>query len=150
MTTKNLKLEEPALSDTFGTWLEMFNGNMGKIDELPLPIEYGKNNTMEYVKMANGKIVMWGRLDHGTRYPCKHSWTRGFLSDAVTVDFPIALVNNTPTVLAMAEADVWKDITVCPTNVTYTTFTFKYWHVADDSAQNNSKRCNVIVIGNWK
>lgn len=150
MSTKNLKLDEPALSDTFGTWLEMFNKNMGTIDELPLPIAYGKNQTMEYLKFSNGKIAMWGRLDHGTKYPCKNAWQKGFLSDAVTVDFPIALVNNTPMVLAMAEADTWKDITVCPTNVTYTTFTFKYWHVANDSIVTNSKKCNVLVIGDWK
>lgn len=150
MTTKNLKLDEPALSDTFGTWLEMFNGNMGKIDSLPLPIEYGKNTTMEYVKLANGKIVMWGMLDHGTKYPCKNAWTKGFLSDTVTVDFPVALVKNTPTVLAMAEADTWKDVTVCPKDITYTTFTFKYWHVADDSTISNPKKCHIIVIGDWK
>lgn len=150
MPTKNLKLDEPALSDTFGTWLEMFNKNMGTIDELPLPIAYGKNQTMEYLKFSNGKVVIWGRLDHGTKYPCVNAWQKGFLSDAVTVDFPIALVNNTPTVLAMAEADTWKDVTVCPTNVTYTTFTFKYWHVANDSSINNSKKCNVLVIGDWK
>lgn len=150
MSTKNLKLDEPALSDTFGKFLEMFNNNMNTIDGLPLPIEYGKNTTMEYIKLSNGKAVMWGRLDHGTKYPCNKSWTRGYLSDAVTIDFPIALTKNTPMVVAMAEADTWKDVTVCPTGVNYTTFTFKYWHVSDDSGVNNSKKCNIFIIGDWK
>lgn len=150
MATKNLKLDEVELSNTFGQWLESFNGNMGKIDALPIPIEYGKNTTMEYLKLSNGKVIMWGRLNHGTKYPCTSSWTRGYLSDKVTIDFPIALANSNPAVFAMAEATAWKDVAVCPTSVTYTTFSFKYWHASNDAEANNSKTCNILVIGDWK
>lgn len=143
----NFKL---AISKTFKEWMDSFNALLSKLDELPIPIAFGLTSTLKYLKFANGTVIMWGRVDHGTRYPCNVAWTRGFLSSAISIDFPIALVNSNPTVVAMAEADKWKDVTACPYSVTYTTFTFKYWHVANDEAQSNSKVCNIIVIGEWK
>ena len=150
MATTNIGLQEVAQSQTFGQWLEAFNANMANIDSLPIPTEYGKNTTMEYLKLSNGKVIMWGRISHGTSYPCKTPWTRGYTSDKVTVDFPISLTKNNPTALITVQADTWKNVIAAVDAITYTSMSFWYWCDADDSAVSNSKECNIIVIGDWK
>lgn len=150
MATKNTGLVEVSQSETFGNWLDAFNTNMGKIDALPIPVEYGKNTTMEYLKLSNGKVIMWGRIDHGTKYPCSNVVSRGYLSDMITIDFPVALVNNNPVVITQANATNWRDLLICPNKVTYTTYSFNYWMTINDSSANNAKVCNIIVIGDWK
>lgn len=152
MATTNLGLDEVALSNTFGQLVEMLNGNMETLDGLPLPIEYGENNTMKYLKLSNGKVVMWGRIAHGTKYPCSSLSLGNYASSLVTVDFPIALANNTPTVLATPQGFGWADLFWLTKNVTYTTLSGYYLCPNNDSGVSggNSKVLNLLVIGDWK
>lgn len=151
MTTENINLAEMAQSNTFGQWLDAFNANMGKIDALPLPVAYGKNTTMEYLKLSNGKAIMWGRLHLGSSYPCSTACDGGYKSDTFTIDFPIALSSATPTVLSEAKTWPYVNQTVFSTSVTYTTFTGCFFCPSDDTgASNMQKICHLLVIGDWK
>lgn len=150
MATTNINLTEIAQSQTFGEWLEAFNENMGTIDGLPIPIEYGKNTTMEYLKLSNGKIIMWGKIDHGTKYPCNSPSNRNYISSTFTIDFPIALVNNNPTVIATVQASKWSDCWFLQRTTTYTNVTGCYMCIGNDSNASNSKSLNIIAIGDWK
>lgn len=152
MATSNMKLEEVALSQTFGQFLEAFNANMGKIDALPVPIAYGKNTTMEYLKFSNGKVIMWGRIDYGTRYPVKNPWLQtggaGYASDEFTLDFPIALADNAPVVIPHCFDSARVEMFVVTTGVTYTTYKGRFWSAA--TGHEGPKVLNILVIGNWK
>lgn len=152
MATTNTNLEEVALGQTFGQWLNAFNGNMGKIDALPLPIAYGKNTTMEYVKFSNGKVFMWGRIEMGTKYPCSRPGTAagGYLSDRFTIDFPLALTKSNPAVLSTVMADKYSDVQFYMNAATYTNMTGCFYCPGNDSSIGNNKSLNVFVIGDWK
>lgn len=152
MATNNIKLEEVTQSQTFGEWLNAFNGNMGKLDSLPIPIEYGKNTSMEYLKFSNGKVLMWGRIEMGTKYPCNlpAGSASGKLSSSFTIDFPIALTKNNPTVVATVMADKWADITFYMRSASYTNMVGLFYCPGDDSKVGNNKSLNVTVIGDWK
>lgn len=159
MATTNIGLEEIALSNTFGQWLEAFNANMGIIDGLPIPIEYGKNTTMEYLKFSNGKVAMWGRLEMGTKYPSTTPWgTEGYASAVFTIDFPLALAKNNPVIIphvistnastgGMANnTDIW----CLSTGVTYTTYQGRFFARTNTTNNNNSLALNMLIIGDWK
>lgn len=150
MATSNMHLEETALSQTFGQWLDAFNSNMSKIDALPIPMEYGKNTTMEYLKFTNGKVIMFGRIELGTKYPCYKPFSKGYLSDTITIDFPIALTKNNPVVIPHVMADKFQDLTLYTQGVTYTTYKGCVYGNGNDSTVGNSKTLNIMVIGDWK
>lgn len=152
MATTNINLTEIAQSQTFGEWLTAFNENMETIDGLPIPIGYGKNTSMEYLKLSNGIVLMWGRISFGTSYPCNQSAgaASGYLSKSFTIDFPLALASNTPTVLGTVMANNWCDIIFYMRTATYTNMTGYFYCPGNDSNANNSKSLNVLVIGKWK
>lgn len=150
MATTNINLEEIAQSQTFGQWLEAFNDNMGKIDALPIPIEYGKNTTMEYLKLSNGKVIMWGTIGYGTTKPCSLPWNTGYSSETIYLDFPIALTNSNPTLITHVQCSQWIACECYSRNITYTQA--QIWFVSDinDSSSDNSKTLHLLVIGDWK
>lgn len=152
MPTNNIHLDDVSLSQTFGQWLEAFNSNMGKIDALPIPMEYGKNTTMEYLKFTNGKVIMWGRVDFGSKYPVHLPWLQGsgsgYASDEFSIDFPLALVNNNPVVLPHVIDTKRVETFAITTSVSYTTYKGRFWSAATDNG--GSRILNIIVIGNWK
>lgn len=152
MATTNLNLDEVALSNTFGQLVEMFNGNMDILDGLPIPIEYGKNTTMEYLKFSNGKVAIWGRVEYGTKYPCTSPWasSAGYASSNFTLDLPIALANNNPVVIPHVIADKNVDMWCLTRNTTYTTYTGCFLCAINDSSNINSKTLNMLIIGDWK
>lgn len=151
MATTNMGFAEVVESQTFGDWLEAFNGNWAALDGMPMPIEYGKNSTMEYVKLANGKVVMFGRVDYGTNYPCTNLAGNGnYASDQFTLDFPIALAKNTPVVFPHVVANNNPDMDVFTRSVSYTQYKGQFLCPLNDSAMVNSKVLNIIVIGDWK
>ena len=153
MATANIGLEEIALSDTFGQWLEAFNANMDAIDGLPIPIAYGKNTTMEYLKLSSGTIVMWGHFSHGTKYKCTNTLIPGqsYASEPFTIDWPIALTNNTPVVLTSCMDSQAIECEVHASSVSYTTGQFKYYcPSAESSSSTRTKTCDILVIGKWK
>ena len=153
MATTNIGLEEIALSNTFGQWLESFNANMGTIDGLPIPIEYGKNTTMEYLKFSNGKVAMWGRINHGTTYACTLPWLAGtYGSSNFTLDFPIALTKNTPVVIphVMSGNGANPDMYCVTRSTSYTTYTGCYVCTWNESSSVQSKTLNILIIGDWK
>lgn len=158
MATGNINLGEVQLSNTFGQWVDIFNGNMGKLDALPIPIEYGKNTTMEYLKFSNGMVLIYGRIEMGTKYPSTTPWgTEGFASDIFTIDFPIALTNNSPIVVPhvisvnadggmAANTDIW----CLSTKVTYTAYQGRFFARTNTLNNKNSLSLNMIIIGKWK
>ena len=150
--TKNINLEKPALSNTFGELLEALNLNSDKLDELPLPIGYGKNSQMEYLKLSNGTVVMWGRLAHGQNYPCNETGAGGdyYTSKLITVNFPIPLVNANPTVLPNVHGEVYSDVFFLQRSVSYTNITGFYYCRYNDTTAKNNKNLNLLVIGKWK
>lgn len=155
MATNNINLEEIALSQTFGQWLEAFNNNMGKIDTLPIPIEYGKNTTMEYLKLSNGKVIIWGRIEYGTRYPCGSVWPSGnYVSEDFMIDLPIPMTKTNPVViphvLSSAKDNKNPDIWFVTRETTYTTIRGCFLCKVNDSAAVNSKALNLLIIGDWK
>lgn len=151
MATTNMGFAEVVESQTFGDWLESFNANWAALDGMPLPIEYGSNSTMEYIKLANGKVVMFGRVDYGTNYPCTNLAGNGnYASDQFTLDFPIALARNTPVVFPHVVANNNPDMDVFTRSVSYTQYKGQFLCPLNDSAMVNSKVLNIIVIGDWK
>ena len=155
MATTNTNLEEVALGQTFGQWLSAFNGNMGKIDALPLPIAYGKNTTMEYLKLSNGKVLIWGRVEYGTQYPCSNAWPSGnYVSSDFTIDLPIPLSKANPVViqhvLSSSQNNKNPDIWFVTRQTTYTTIKGCFLCKVNDSNAVNSKALNLLLIGDWK
>lgn len=152
MATTNINLEEISQSQTFGQWLEAFNGNMAAIDALPIPIEYGKNTTMEYLKFSNGKVVMWGRVSYGTTFPCTIMWaaSAGYASGIFTLDFPIALTKSDPVVIPHVISDKNPDMWCLTISTSYTTYTGRFLCAINDNANVNSKTLNMLIIGDWK
>lgn len=152
MATSNINLEEIALSQTFGEWLEAFNDNMGIIDELPIPIEYGSNTTMEYLKLSNGKVIMWGRIDHGANYPCNTPSLSNYASAMFTIDFPISLTSTTPMVVGTPQGNAgsWADLWFLLKEVTYTSLSGYYLCPSNDSGRAGTKSLNILIIGDWK
>lgn len=151
MSTNNAGFAEVIESQTFGDWLEAFNGNWSMLDGMPLPIEHGSNSQMEYIKLANGKVVLFGRIDYGTNYPCKNAAAGGnYVSDQFTLDFPIALVKNNPVVLPHVIANNNPDMDVFTRSVTYSQYKGQFLCPLNDASLVNSKVLNIIVIGDWK
>lgn len=150
MATTNLNLDEVALSNTFGQLVEMFNGNMDKLDALPIPIEYGKNTTMEYLKLSSGKILMWGTISYGTSKPCNIPWDTGYSSVTIDIDFPVALKKNNPTLIPHVQCSKWIACECYSRNITYTGA--ELWFVSDinDDSKSNSKTLHLLIIGDWK
>lgn len=148
--TKNVSLEKPAMSHTFEQWLEAMNGNSDRLDKLPLPVAYGGNNQMEYLKLANGTIAMWGHIEHGKNYPCTTPWdaAAGYASKEFTITYPVALVDDSPTVFAIATADVNPDTWVLKRSQGYTSFTGCYLCAVEETR--NAKQCDLFVLGKWK
>lgn len=148
--TKNLGLEKPALSNSFGELLEAINLNSGKLDGLPLPVGFGSNTQMDYLKLSNGVILMWGHIEHGKNYPCSTAWATaaGWASKDFTVNYPVPLVDANPVVFAIATADVNPDTWVLKRAQTYTAFTGCYLCAISETA--NDKKCDILVIGRWK
>ena len=153
MATNNMNLAKVELSNTFGNWLEAFNGNMDKIDMLPIPIEYGKNTTVEYLKFANGIIIFWGHFDHGTKYKCINTLVPGvsYASEYFTIDFPVALASTDMTLFTNAYDNRAVEIRIGLASSSYTSASFRYiCPSAEDPAENRTKTCDILVIGDWK
>lgn len=150
MATTNIGLQEVAQSQTFGQWLEAFNSNMAEIDGLPIPIDYGKNTTMEYLKLSNGKVIMWGNIDFGTNKPCNVPWNTGYSSESFSVDFPIALTSTKTTIVTHVQCSQWIACECYSKEINYTNALL--WFVSDvnDSLKNNNKSLNIFIIGDWK
>lgn len=152
-TTTNIKLEEVTMSNTFGQWLEAFNANMDMIDGLPIPMEYGKNTTMEYLKFTNGKVFMWGKLELGYSYPCDTYITGGYRSKDFVIDYPIALANTKFTAIAQAKTWPFMNQVIYQSDIpNYTTFKGFFFCPDNDSGYTSemSKMCHLLVIGDWK
>lgn len=158
MATQNINLDEVALSNTFGQFVEMFNGNMGKLDSMPLPIEYGKNTKFEYIKFANGIVALYGRVEMGTKYPCTLPWgSDGYASGVFTLNFPVTLTNSNPVVIPHVISSVGSgespkntDIWCYTSNITYTTYDGRFVSRNATSAGANSLSLNMLIIGKWK
>ena len=148
--TEALGLAKPPISDTFKNWLDAMNGNSDKLEALPLPVAHGSNSQMEYLKLSNGTIIMWGHFNHGKNYPCWKEWasTAGYASDDFTINFPQALVDANPTVLAFARADQNPDTWVLKRSQSYTSFVGCYLCAIEET--HNIKECDILVIGKWK
>nr|DAV56323.1 MAG TPA: hypothetical protein [Caudoviricetes sp.] len=152
MATNNINLEEIEQSNTFGQWLDAFNANMGAIDALPIPMEYGKNTKMEYLKFTNGKVAIWGRIDFGTTYICDQPWAEGFGSKNFTIDFPIALTKSNPMVIphVMTGSGVYPDMFCVTRSTSYTTYTGAFVTSYSDALVKTPKILNILIIGDWK
>ena len=142
-----------ALSSTFEKWMGSFNDLLAKLDELPLPVGFGSNSQMDYLKLANGTVLMWGAVSHGQNYPCGTHGGGGegyYTSKSLTVNFPLPLVSESPTVITSVRANEYADVFFLQRTATYTNFTGCYYCRYDDSAVANNKDLNVLVIGRWK
>lgn len=149
-TTTTLGLEKVSTANTLPEWCDMFNNNLDVLDGFPLPIEYGKNDTMEYVKFSNGKVIMFGRVNHGKNYPCTTAWaaSAGYASKDFTLDFPIALVNSNPVIVSHCIADVNPDTWVLTRSTSYTQY--KGCYLCAISETSNTKILNMLIMGDWK
>lgn len=140
-----------AVSTSFGDWVERYNGLVDKLESLPLPIEHGGNSQTEYIKLANGTVVIWGRIDLGKRYPFTIPWTStgaGYASEVFTVNFPVPLVDTAPVVVPHL-MNTTRFETFCLTvGVTYTQYNGRVWSAATDSG--GASVLNLLVIGRWK
>lgn len=152
MATKNMNFAEVDVSDTVGEWLDAMTLNFDKLDAMPLPIAYGSNSQMEYVKLANGTAVMWGRINYGTTYKCTIPWEdtggAGYASEVFTLNYPIALANATPTVIPHVIDDNRVETFAISVGADYTTYKGRFWSGASDNG--GSKTLNILVIGKWK
>lgn len=150
--TTNLELTEIAQSNTFGQWLSAFNANMEAIDGLPIPMEYGENTQMKYLKFTNGIVIMWGRVDFGTNYPCNTLWASNNYASAdnFTIDLPIALVDNKPAIFPSVIADKNPDMWCLNVAVSYTQYKGRFLCAVNDTNNVNSKIVNLLIIGKWK
>lgn len=148
VSTKNLGLGKPALSNSFGELLDAMNLNSDKLDGLPLPIEYGSNTQMEYIKLAGGVVIMWGHIEHGKRYPCCKQWATAVASDDFVINYPIPLVNDKPVVFAIATANINPDTWIMKRTQTYTALTAFYLCAIAETE--NDKNCDIMIIGRWK
>lgn len=141
-----------AISKTFKEWMDSFNSLLDKLDELPLPIAYGTNSQMQYLKLSNGTVLMWGRIDYGTRYPFNTAWEglggAGYASEEFTLNFPIPLVDQTSTVIPHVINSTRSETFVLTTGVSYTSYKGRFWSAASDTG--GASVLNIIVIGPWK
>ncbi len=150
--TENLGLVKDAQSQNFAGWLESINGNWDKIDDLPLPIEHSANSKMDYLKLSDGTVIMWGRIELGTSYPSTTAWgTEGFASAEFTINFPIALISENPIVIPHVlsvgpNVDIW----CLSTKVTYTTYAGRLFARTNTASNNNAISLNMLIIGKWK
>lgn len=144
---ESLKL---ALNKSFKNWMDAFNSLLDKLDELPLPIAFGSNSQMQYLKLANGKVLMWARIDYGKTLVCTSVWPSGnYASANFTINFPIPLIVDTPVIFAHVSADdLHPDIIATTRAVTYTSV--KGCFVCRSSETDTSKVLNLLVIGDWK
>lgn len=138
-----------ALSSTFEQWMGSFNDLLAKLEELPLPVAFGSNSQMGYLKFANGKVMMWGRVDYGRNYPCTSAWGGGqFASKDFELNFPIPLVNSDPVIIPHVMASVNADTWVLTRSTSYTTY--KGCFLCAVSETDNVKTLNMLVVGDWK
>lgn len=139
-----------AIDTTFGEWIEKYNGLIDKLDGLPIPTAFGSNTTMSYLKFANGKIFMWGRIDCGTKYPCTDESGNGYCSATVDMSFPVPLVKDTPTVIPYVQAYPWSNVWFLSRTVTYTGLNGFFYSQSMDKNANNKKIIHLLVVGDWK
>lgn len=141
-----------SINRTFKEWMDAFNSLADKLDELPLPVAFGTNSKMKYLKLANGTIFMWGRVDYGKNFPCTVQWEGngggGWASAEFTLDFPIALVSNSPVVIPHVFNTMRAETFCLETGVSYSAFKGRFWSAAEDNG--GASTLNIVVIGDWK
>lgn len=153
--TENFNLKTADASDLVSGFVADYNANLGKIDNLPLPVQTGGNTQLSYYKFADGTVFMWGRVDTGQRYVCSTEFEgHAFASDAFTVTWPVTLAGTSPVVLANVETDVNPDIFVQTSNITASAGTFMFLANFNESTGAygpvNNKALHLFVVGRWK
>ena len=154
--TANLGLSKPTQADTFAAWLNADNANMDRLDGLPIPCASGSNSQMSYIKFADGNVLMWGTVNMGTAYIVGPTqFTSGYVSDAFTVTFPVALASTSPTISASVTTDTYSDMFVQNISVTSAAYTGRFYAQFDEtkheySAGIASKELHLIVLGRWR
>lgn len=138
------------LSNTFKQWMDSYNALIEKIESLPLPIEFGSNTQMQFLKFANGKAFLFGRIDMGTKYPCHKVWGAGYGSDDFSISFPIPLTKADPVIIPHVMREIDPDTIALTRAVTYTTYTGCFYCTVEDGADARAKQLNLLVIGDWK
>ncbi|MEG0991001.1 hypothetical protein [Gordonibacter sp.] len=102
------------------------------------------------MKFANGKVMMWGRIDYGKNYPCTTAWaaSAGYASKDFTLNFPIPLVSANPVILPHCIADCNPDTWVLTRSTSYTTYVGCFLCAISETV--NVKTLNMLIIGDWK
>ncbi|MBX9032676.1 hypothetical protein [Gordonibacter massiliensis (ex Traore et al. 2017)] len=152
-STTNINLEKPAQSDTFAQFLEAINLNSDKLDALPLPVGYGSNSQMEYLKLACGVIAMWGHFDHGSNYKCTTTLIPGtsYCSKSFKVNYPIPLVDSNPVVLTSCVDSAAIECKASPRAASYSSVDIIYYCPTEEpSNSTRTKSCDILIIGKWK
>lgn len=150
--TANLNLELVDIGESIDAFVDAYNASMGALDALPLPSQTGSNSQMDYVKFTNGLVIMYGRLDLGTDYPCTRAAEDEtyYTSSDLTITYPATLVDAAPVVLAHVAADPWSDVWWLTREASTTSMRGCFYCRGNDSEASNKKSLNILVIGRWK
>lgn len=156
--TPNLNLDKVTTSQTNLDFYNAFNGNMDKLDNLPIPMESvnnsGSGNTLSSMKFADGTLVCWGFVSHGTSKPVNTQWEgrggAGWASDTWTVNFPVAFTNTPLIIPWCVDTNRCETFIISAGNdaVTESRATFRYWCNVQDNG--GSKTAHILAIGRWK
>ena len=160
--TANLNLVKVETTQTNKDFYDAFNGNMDILDALPFPIAAIDNSssgsTLSSMKFADGTLVCWGFVSHGTSKPVNTQWEgnggAGWASAAWTVNFPVPFVGTPVIIPWCVDTNRCETFIISAGNtenftaITSTTATFRYWCLQADNG--GSKTAHLLAIGRWK
>lgn len=153
--TDNYGLKKAEQSDYVSAFIEDYNENLEKIDDLPLPVQSGSNTNLTYQKFADGTLHVWGMIDYGKQYPCYRPWasSAGWASDDMTISLPTAFSSPNYSLVVHVTADVNPDMWFVTQNQGTSSITGCFLCAIDDhnsGAGINSKKLNIDAWGRWK